>query len=297
MVLRYFTSHACRSLHPVVQDRFPHSDIPGWSRLLAPDRGFSQPITSFFGYSTQGIHVLLLIDLSSFKNMIHLSVNGPRSYSSNTSKHRKVRNLISNCLARDFLTFFLFEEISIFVVFFLEQWLRIYGSWWSLQDFFSLFMYRVSVVTNSSLEFWSPQCVKDVEKKRMKSALLHEKRIEKTYRYTTACFLFAIYVDCRQWRAERRPHLFTTGSLRSEVQSQYWETLYKMIFTTSERFLYTTADRLDGVLERKRIASWLLCPIDWTNGSSSATAENFFCYRHSSIIGIWCFGFRCWLLA
>ncbi len=57
VVLRYFTSHTCRHLHPAVQDRFPHSDIPGWSRLLAPDRGFSQPITSFFGFSTQGIHI------------------------------------------------------------------------------------------------------------------------------------------------------------------------------------------------------------------------------------------------
>ncbi len=42
--------------HPGIRDRFPHSDIYDCKRLLAPHRSFSQPITSFILFFTQGIH-------------------------------------------------------------------------------------------------------------------------------------------------------------------------------------------------------------------------------------------------
>lgn len=41
--------------HPRIADRFPHSEIYDCKRLLAPHRSFSQPITSFILFFTQGI--------------------------------------------------------------------------------------------------------------------------------------------------------------------------------------------------------------------------------------------------
>gem|GEM_PF-4222006 len=48
---------------------FPHSDIPGSSRLHTPDRSLSQCITSFIGARCQGIHHMLLVAL--YNNAAH----------------------------------------------------------------------------------------------------------------------------------------------------------------------------------------------------------------------------------
>lgn len=48
-----------RTRHPpITEDRFPHSEIPGYNACLAAYRGLSQLATSFVGVQSRGIHVM-----------------------------------------------------------------------------------------------------------------------------------------------------------------------------------------------------------------------------------------------